>query len=393
MKSMSKRARAGFWRAGLAFAALFLTAPALAQVSPYTNFTGRLVDGGGTPLASPVSFDLLIYDTDTGGTALYAEQHTGVVLDSDGSFSVLMGTGTTVPPTPASTAYDSALFASGPRWVEVVLQAPSQESLTPRVPLSSAPWALVAQDLVPDPNGPFRDCGDYRNRLPRRYHAGETNDIRYFLEKLVTEGQCGPICAAGYSLGGSVLLKYLGENGATTPLQAAAAVSVPLDLGISADALNKGFSKVYQRHLLKRMKESVSRKFDQYTAAFDWHESMAAKTFAEFDDLVTAPLHGFDGKDDYYGSCSSAAFLQHIERPTLIVNSTDDPFMTPEVIPDASLISDCVTLELSSAGGHVGFVEGGTPWRPRYYLPGRIIGFLNQCINDSERSQPAMPGL
>ena len=204
----------------------------------------------------------------------------------------------------------------------------------------------------------FRDCGDYRNRLPRRYHAGETNDIRYFLEKLVTEGQCGPICAAGYSLGGSVLLKYLGENGATTPLQAAAAVSVPFDLGISADALNKGFSKVYQRHLLKRMKESVSRKFDQYTAAFDWHESMAAKTFAEFDDLVTAPLHGFDGKDDYYGSCSSAAFLQHIERPTLIVNATDDPFMTPEVIPDASLISDCVTLELSSAGGHVGPAHG-----------------------------------
>jgi len=239
----------------------------------------------------------------------------------------------------------------------------------------------------------FRDCGDYRNRLPRRYHAGETNDIRYFLEKLITDGQRGPVCAVGYSLGGNVLLKYLGENGATTPLLAAAAVSVPLDLGISAEALNVGFSKFYQRHLLKRMKNSISRKFDQYTAAFDWHNSMAAKTFAEFDDLVTAPLHGFDGKDDYYGSCSSAAFLQHIERPTLIVNSTDDPFMTPEVIPDEDLISDCVTLELSSAGGHVGFVEGGTPWRPKYYLPRRILGFLQQCIDESERSRPAMPGL
>ncbi len=239
----------------------------------------------------------------------------------------------------------------------------------------------------------FRDCGDYRNRLPRRYHAGETNDIRYFLEKLITSGQTGPISAVGYSLGGSVLLKYLGENGATTPLQAAAAVSVPLDLSISADALNIGFSKVYQRYLLKRMKQSIARKFDQYTAAFDWHKSMAAKTFAEFDDLVTAPLHGFEGKDDYYGSCSSTAFLSGIERPTLIVNSLDDPFMSPEAIPDASLLSECVTLELSEAGGHVGFVEGGTPLRPKFYLPKRVMAFLQESIEDAERSQPVMPGL
>ena len=239
----------------------------------------------------------------------------------------------------------------------------------------------------------FRDCGDYRNRLPRRYHAGETNDIRYFLEQLVTDGQTGPISAAGYSLGGNVLLKYLGENGATTPVQAAAAVSVPLDLSISADALNVGFSKIYQRHLLKRMKQAVIRKFDPHTAAFDWHRSMATKTFAEFDDLVTAPLHGFDGKDDYYSSCSSGAFLGRIDRPTLIVNSLDDPFMTPEIIPDEGALSNCVTLELSEAGGHVGFVEGGTPFRPSYYLPGRIIGFLEDCMADSERSQPVMPGL
>jgi len=239
----------------------------------------------------------------------------------------------------------------------------------------------------------FRDCGDYRNRLPRRYHAGETNDIRYFLEKLITDGQSGPISAAGYSLGGNVLLKYLGEDGVTTPLQAAAAVSVPLDLSVSARALNIGFSKVYQRHLLKRMKQSVQRKFDQYTAAFDWHRSMAASTFADFDNLVTAPLHGFSGKDDYYGSCSSKQFLDRIERPTLIVNSLDDPFMTPEIIPAEDKISECVTLEISTSGGHVGFIEGGTPWRPRYYLPDRIIDFLEDCIAHSDRSHTAMPGL
>jgi len=239
----------------------------------------------------------------------------------------------------------------------------------------------------------FRDCGDYRNRLPRRYHAGETNDIRYFLEKLITDGQCGPICAAGYSLGGSVLLKYLGENGAYTPVQAAAAVSVPLDLAKSADSLNCGFSKVYQRLLLKRMKESIARKFDQHTAAFDWHRAMSATNFADFDDAVTAPLHGFEGKDDYYGSCSSVSFLDRIDRPTLIVNALDDPFMSPDIIPSESRLSSSVTIELSERGGHVGFISGGAPWNPRYFLPQRIIGFLEQSLESQDITQPVMPGL
>ena len=222
----------------------------------------------------------------------------------------------------------------------------------------------------------FRDCGDYLNVLPRRYHAGETNDVRYFVAKLEREGQYGPIVAAGYSLGGNVLLKYLGESGAGCPLKGAAAVCVPLDLHACADALNQGISKGYQRYLLKRMKKSVTRKFDRHTAAFDWDKAMMARTFAEFDDAVTAPLHGFTNKDDYYDKCSSVHFLRQIERPTLIVNALDDPFMTPDVIPDAGLLSDQVTLEVSEWGGHVGFVEGGTPWRPRFYLPERLIGFL-----------------
>ena len=222
----------------------------------------------------------------------------------------------------------------------------------------------------------FRDCGDYRNVLPRRYHAGETNDVRYFVAKLEREGQFGPMIAAGYSLGGNVLLKYLGESGAGCPLKGAAAVCVPLNLHNSAEAINTGFSKGYQHYLLKRMKRSVTRKFNRYTAAFDWEKAMAAKTFAEFDDAVTAPLHGFAGKDDYYDKCSSVNFLKHIERPTLIVNALDDPFMTPDVIPQPEALSENVTLEVSEHGGHVGFIEGGPPWRPRFYLPDRLIGFL-----------------
>ena len=235
----------------------------------------------------------------------------------------------------------------------------------------------------------FRDCGDYRNRLPRRYHAGETNDLRYFLETLhkspASPENAGPIIAVGYSLGGNVLLKYLGESGYDTPLRAATAVCVPLNLHECAEALNHGFSRTYQRYLLKRMKQSIGRKFDRHTAAFDWDKAMSARTFAEFDDLVTAPLHGFDGMQDYYDRCSSTNFLAEIERPTLVINALDDPFMTPEVIPAEEDLSANVTLEVAKAGGHVGFINGGTPWNPTFYRPTRILDFL--------QPHSAMPGL
>ena len=222
----------------------------------------------------------------------------------------------------------------------------------------------------------FRDCGDYTNVLPRRYHAGETNDIRFFLKTLQQRGQIGPMFAVGYSLGGNVLLKYLGESSGDSRLSAAGAVCVPFNLHICAEALNTGFSKVYQTYLLGNMKKAVRKKFDLHTAAFDWNRAMAAASFDEFDDAVTAPLHGFSNKNDYYDKCSSGQFLKDIVRPTLIINAMDDPFMTPEVIPSDDRISDNVTLELADGGGHVGFISGGTPWRAEYYLPGRLLGFL-----------------
>jgi predicted alpha/beta-fold hydrolase len=239
----------------------------------------------------------------------------------------------------------------------------------------------------------FRDCGDYRNRLPRRYHAGETGDIRFFLESMRSGGHDGPMFGAGFSLGGNVLLKYLGENGVATPLDAAVAVSVPLNLHDSAKALSTGFSKIYQHHLLKKMKKAIGRKFDQYTAAFDWHRTMAARTFAEFDDAVTAPLHGFTGKDEYYDRCSSWRYLEHIRIPTLIVNSLDDPFMTPASLPSATELPDSVQLEVSTHGGHIGYIDGGTPWRPTYYLPGRILDFLDSHSADSGGHGRPLPGL
>ena len=235
----------------------------------------------------------------------------------------------------------------------------------------------------------FRDCGDYRNRLPRRYHAGETEDLRFFLKGLQAKREIsqnpGPLLVVGYSLGGNVLLKYLGESGNDTFVGAAVAVSVPLDLHECADALDQGFSKVYRRHLLKSMKSAVARKFDQSTAAFDWDRAMNASNFAEFDDAVTAPLHGFSGKQDYYDRCSSVRYLQGIQTPTLIINALDDPFMTPRIIPSEDQLSEYVTIEVAENGGHVGFISGGRPWRPAYYLPGRILGFLEQFA-----AQPGM---
>ena len=235
----------------------------------------------------------------------------------------------------------------------------------------------------------FRDCGDYRNRLPRRYHAGETNDLRYFLETLHQSPEArensGPLLAVGFSLGGNVLLKYLGESGDETPLRAATAVCAPLDLHKCAAALNQGFSKLYQRYLLKRMKRAVKGKFDPHTAAFDWDKAMGARSFAEFDDAVTAPLHGFDGMQDYYDKCSAVHYLKTIERPTLVINALDDPFMTEDVIPSEEQLSEHVSVEVSAAGGHVGFIDGGTPWQPSYFLPGRILSFL--------QPNAAIPGL
>jgi hypothetical protein len=120
---------------------------------------------------------------------------------------------------------------------------------------------------------------------------------------------------------------------------------------------------------------------------------MRATTFAEFDDAVTAPLHGFASKDDYYDRCSSLGFLGSIQRPALIINALDDPFLRPDIIPDESRLSDFVTLEVSERGGHVGFIEGGTPWRPKYYLPKRIIEFLQAELLQQQNEVAAIPGL
>lgn len=224
----------------------------------------------------------------------------------------------------------------------------------------------------------FRGCSGEPNRLARAYHSGETEDARALIARLVEQHPRAPLFAVGYSLGGNVLLKYLGEQGADTPVRAAVAVSVPLMLAPCADRLGRGFSRVYDRWLLHSLRASVVRKLARVELGHGLTPAVVRKidSLRAFDERVTAPLHGFAGADDYYARSSSRPFLRRIARPTWIIQAKDDPFMTEAVIPEPHELSPSVTLELSEVGGHVGFVDGAVPWAPRRWLDARIVEVL-----------------
>lgn len=224
----------------------------------------------------------------------------------------------------------------------------------------------------------FRGCGGIPNLLPRAYHSGDSEDPRWLAQQLHSQYPSTPLMAVGYSLGGNVLLKWLGEDGENSPLTAAVSISAPLDLHLSSRRMNVGFSKVYQRHLLASLKETLHRKAKNPKLAEGMPPLNLSKIFSnfrEFDDYFTAPLHGFSGVDDYYTRASSRPFLKHIARPTLIIHSKDDPFVCPTAVPQKDDISSCVQLAISKRGGHVGFV-GGSLWRPEYWLDTAIPEYL-----------------
>jgi len=235
----------------------------------------------------------------------------------------------------------------------------------------------------------FRGCSGEPNRAVRSYHSGETGDIDFLVRTLRAREPDTPLAVVGYSLGGNVLLKWLGERGADRPVSAAVAVSVPYELDACARRLQRGFSRLYQRHLVDSLRQGVREKFrHRDDAPFDLGGLAALRTFREFDDYVTAPLHGFAGVDDYYSKSSSRQYLKDIHAPALLLHAADDPFMTPDVVPREDELGPGVTLELSPHGGHVGFVGGAWPWRPRYWLEQRIPKFLRRYMqvgpDDSE---------
>ena len=229
----------------------------------------------------------------------------------------------------------------------------------------------------------FRNCSDRVNLAARTYHSGETEDASYVLDRLRETYPQAPLLAVGYSLGGNMLLKLLGEKKTEVPLQAAVAVSVPLLLNVCADQMRSGFSKFYQHYLLQKMKRKLLGKFRQHDyqslIGLNKKDVHNIKDFWEFDSAFTAPINGFDGAQDYYMKSSSRQYLGGIQIPTLIIHSVDDPFMTPEVIPHENELSDSVCLELSQQGGHVGFVSGHL-LKPRFWLEERIPEYFSSLL-------------
>ena len=223
----------------------------------------------------------------------------------------------------------------------------------------------------------FRGCSGELNRLPRSYHSGDTHDLQQVVNYLQKQFQQGVFAVIGFSLGGNVVLKWLGEQKEKAPVKTAVTISVPFQLAHAGERLEKSFSRVYQKHLLSRCQEKYTRKFSSKKSPLEV-DAKTLKTFYTFDDQITAPLHGFKGADDYYQRSSSRQFLKTIKKPTLVLHSRDDPFMWKHTVPDENEVSPAVTLELSEKGGHVGFVTGKHPFSPEYWLDSRIIKWLNQ---------------
>jgi predicted alpha/beta-fold hydrolase len=224
----------------------------------------------------------------------------------------------------------------------------------------------------------FRGCGGEANRLPRAYHSGDSAEIDWILRRL-RQGQPGAPHIAGVSLGANALLKWLGERGAeaTSLVSAVVAVSAPVDLMSAGDALGRGFNMVYTRAFLRTLERKSLAKLQQHPGIYDARRVRRSRTLREFDDVVTAPLHGFRDTNDYWTRASSKPWLRHIAVKTLLLNARNDPFLPAAALPTRDDVSAAVRLEFPHTGGHAGFVSGPPPGHLRW-LPRRIIRFFDE---------------
>lgn len=226
----------------------------------------------------------------------------------------------------------------------------------------------------------FRTCGGEPNRLARFYHSGETGDVGFVLGLVAERYPGAPLGAVGFSLGGNVLLKYLGETGDASLARAAVAVSVPFDLGAGATSMERGMGRVYTARFLRTLRDKYLQKRPLIGDTVDGARVLSARTFREFDDAATAPLHGFRDAEHYYTASSSAHYLAGIRVPTLLLHSADDPFLPFEAIPRAAARDNpCITAAFTERGGHVGFVAG-TPWAPEFWAEAEAARFLGEKI-------------
>jgi uncharacterized protein len=229
----------------------------------------------------------------------------------------------------------------------------------------------------------FRSCGSELNRTRRFYHSGETGDVAFALERISKEFPAAPLGMAGVSLGGNVLLKFLGERGNDLPsgVRAAAAISVPFDLARSSRRVNRGFSRLYQRFFLRSLRRKASEKAQRFPDLAPADRISSLKTLEQFDDLITGPLHGFADAQDYYVRSSSLSYLQSIRLKTLLISAVDDPILPPEVLDEVQQVArknPALQIEFVRKGGHAGFITGSVPWRPFYYAEYRVGEFFTQ---------------
>ncbi len=230
----------------------------------------------------------------------------------------------------------------------------------------------------------FRGCSGELNLGPRAYHSGDHEEIGWVLEQF-REAHSGPIVAVGVSLGGNALLRWAQEAGsvAAHTVSAVAAVSSPIDLAAGGHAIGRGFNRlVYTRMFLKTMKPKALRKLAQHPGLFDRDALLGARDLYEFDNIFTAPLHGFKNTEDYWSRASAKPRLRQIRIPALVVNARNDPFVPAWCLPAQTEVGAHVTLWQPAHGGHVGFAQGRPPGHVRT-MPEAVGGWLLQHINSS----------
>jgi predicted alpha/beta-fold hydrolase len=226
----------------------------------------------------------------------------------------------------------------------------------------------------------FRGCSGEANRLLRSYHSGDSDEIDWILRRIKTKNPQSKIYVVGISIGGNMLLKWLGEHGqaASRTVERAVAVSTPLDLVAAAGELDFGIKRIlYASYFLRTLRPRALAKIVVHNLAIDPGAIRASVTFRQFDDLFTAPVHGFRNAADYWRRCSSKPWLRTIEVPTLVLNAQNDPFLPASALPSNEEVSDSVILEFPRSGGHVGFVAGKFPGRLDW-LPERILRFFDE---------------
>ncbi len=225
----------------------------------------------------------------------------------------------------------------------------------------------------------FRGCSGEMNRLPRAYHSGDATEIDWILRRVKAEAPDAPVYVAAISLGGNATMKWLGEQGddASKIATAVAAVSAPLDLMAAGAALEQGFCKVYTRRFLATMKQKSLAKLDHHPGIFSREIAANARTLREFDNEITAPLHGYRDTDDYWTRGSAKPGLIDVRVPSLLLNARNDPFLPAAALPRAAEVSTAVHLDFPPHGGHVGFLSGRFPGHGQW-MSARVLRFFEQ---------------